>query len=123
MQVTSQPSEWRVLVQLDNDAEEATYVYDLIHSGRLQVDKKESLPLPFHGQYLFKLPDLPRPIAIQVARSEPTATEKVKGGRGVKLFISCAKGPDNLLAELERALREVPRASEEEFKSEEAKHQ
>ena len=60
MQVTSQPKEWRVFVHLDNEAEEATYVYDLIHSGRLLVENKEFLPLPFRGQFLLKLPAAPR---------------------------------------------------------------
>jgi hypothetical protein len=122
MQVTAQLKERRVLVRLESDAEEASYVYDLMHSGRLQVEKRDSLPLPFHGQFLFKLPERPRPIAIQVARFEATTTEKLAGERGLKLLISCAKGPEELLAELERALREVPPASEEELKSGEAAH-
>lgn len=117
MQVTAQPSEWRVQVRLESDAEEASYVYDLVQSGRLLVEKKENLPLPFRGQFLFKLPERPRSIAIQVARFEATATEVLAGNRGLKLLISCAKGPDELLRELEIALREVPPASEEEFKA------
>ncbi len=117
MQVTSQPSEWRVVVQLDNDAEEASYAYDLVQSGRLEVASKETLPLPFRGQFLFKLPNLPRPIPIQVGRFEATPTEVLAGNRGLKLFISCAKGPLEFLTELESALREVPPASAEEFKS------
>jgi hypothetical protein len=117
MQVTSQPKEWRVRVQLESEAEEASYVYDLVQSGRLQVENKEYLPLPFRGQHLFKLPDRPRPIAIQVARLEATATEVLAGERGLKLLITCARGPDELLVELETALREVPPASEEEFKA------
>ena len=118
MRVTSQPSEWRVVVQLDNDAEEASYVYDLVQSGRLQMASKETLPLPFRGQYLFKLPTRPRAIAIQVGRFEATATEVLAGNRGLKLIVSCTKGPPELLTELESALREVPPASAEEFKSE-----
>lgn len=122
MQVTSQPKEWRVLVRLDNDAEEASYVYDLVQSGRLQVENKDHLPLPFHGQFLFKLPDRPRPIGIQVGRFEATATETLAGNTGLKLLISCPKGADELLTELETALREVPPASEEEFKSDTSDH-
>jgi hypothetical protein len=116
MRVTSQPGEWRVAVQLENDAEEATYVYDLLQSGRLQVEDKDRLPLPFRGQFLFKLPALPRPLAIQVARFEPTGAEILAGNRGLKLFVSCPKGSPELLTELENALRDVPPASEEEFK-------
>lgn len=123
MQVTAQPKDWRVVVRLESDAEEASYVYDLMHSGRLQTENKERLPLPFHGQFLFKLPERPRPIAIRVARSEPTATEKVGGERGLKLLVSCDKGQEALLEELERALREVPPASETEFKSYDSEHQ
>jgi hypothetical protein len=117
VQVHSQPNEWRVVVQLENDAEEASYVFDLVESGRLQTDNKEFLPLPFRGQFLFKLPSRPRPIAIQVGRFEATATEVLAGKRGLKLLISCTKGPPELLAELEIALRDVPPASEAEFKS------
>ncbi len=117
MPVIAQPKEWRVLVRLENDAEEASYVYDLVLSGRLQVENKEYQPLPFRGQFLFKLPNRPRPIAIQVGRFEATATEVLAGNAGLKLIISCAKGPDELLAEIESALREVPPASEGEFKS------
>jgi len=123
MQVTSQPSEWRVLVQLDNDAEEATYVYDLIHSGRLQVENKESLPLPFRGHFLLKLSERGQPIDIQVERLEATATEKLAGDHGLKFYISCPPGPAGLLLELELALCEVPPASKEEFKSYSSDHE
>ncbi len=66
MQVTAETKEWRVVVRLDSEVEEASYVYDLVQSGRLQVSEKDRLPLPFRGQFLFKLPAHPRPIAIQV---------------------------------------------------------
>ncbi len=117
MQVSSQPPEWRVVVRLENDAEEASYVYDLVQSGRLLVENKEHLPLPFRGQFLFKLPERPRPLPIQVARFEATATDVLAGHRGLSLFVSCARGPVELLTELEHALSEVPPASEEEFKA------
>lgn len=122
MRVSSQPKEWRVEIRLENDAEEASYVYDLVQSGRLHVDDKERLPLPFRGQFLFKLRNLPRPIAIQVGRFEATAAEALAGERGLKIYVSCQKGPEELLAELETALREVPPASEEEFKAGESAH-
>ncbi len=117
MQVTAQPSESRVVIQFENDAQEAPYVYDLVQSGRLQVENKEALPLPFRGQFLFKLPERPRPIAIQVGRFEASAAEILAGQRGLKLLISCGKGAPELLSELERALREVPPAAEEEFQA------
>lgn len=117
MKVLSDAKEWRVTVHLDNDAQEAGYVYDLIQSGRLLVEDKETLPLPFRGQFLFKLPERPRPIPIQVARFEATAAEALAGNAGLNLFITCGHGPAELLAELESALREVPPASEEEFKA------
>lgn len=117
MRVTSQPGEGRVVVQLENDAEEASYVYDLVQSGRLQVENKDTLPLPFRGQFLFKLPDRPRPIPIQAAHVAPSATDVLAGNAGPRLIFSCAKGHPDLVAELERALRDVPPASEEEFKS------
>lgn len=106
-----------MVIRLENDAEEASYVYDLVQSGRLQVDHKEYLPLPFRGRFLFKLPQRPRPIDIQVGRFEATATEALAGNPGLTLLVSCAKGQNQLLAEMETALREVPPASQEEFNS------
>ena len=79
MRVTCRPAEWRVVVQLDNDAEEASYVYDLVQSGRLALENTDTLPLPFRGQFLFKLPDRPRPIPIHAGRVEPTATDVLAG--------------------------------------------
>lgn len=117
MQVSSDPREWRVTIRLENDAEEASYVYDLVQSGRLQVENKEHLPLPFRGQFLFKLPQRPRPVAIQVGRFEATAAETLAGNPGLTLLVSCPKGSQELLEELETALREVPPASAEEFRS------
>ena len=72
MLVTSDRLEFHVIVQLDNDAEEASYVYDLVNSGRLQSEDKDTLPLPFRGEFLFKVPSHPRPMAIRVARVDPT---------------------------------------------------
>ena len=117
MQVTSQPDEWQVVVQLEDDAEEASYVYDLVRSGRLLVEASERLPLPFRGQFLFRLPRLPQPITIQVARFEPTPTEVVAGNRGLKFHISCPRDSAEALAELESALREVPVAAHEELEA------
>ena len=117
MRVTALPREWRVEVQLDNDAEEASYAYDLLRSGRLQMEGEGTLPLPFRGRFLFKLPDHARPLPIQVGRFEATATEVLAGTRGLKLFITCDKGPPELLAALESALREVPPASADEIPS------
>ncbi len=120
MQVTADPKEWRVVVQLDSEVEEASYVYDLVQSGRLQVSEKDHLPLPFRGQFLFKLPAHPRPVGIQVGRFEPSASEVLAGGGGLRLLVTCARGPEELLRELESALRDVPPASAEEFKADAA---
>lgn len=117
MEVSARAGDWQVVVRLENDAEEASYVYDLIQSGRLLLDNREYLPLPFRGQFLFKLPERPRPIPIQVGRLEATAAELLAGNPALKLLISCGKGPPELLSELEAALQEIPPASEEEFKS------
>lgn len=117
MLVTADPKEWRVVVRLDSEVEEASYVYDLVQSGRLQVQEKDHLPLPFRGQFLFKLPAHPRPIAIQVGRLEPTAAEALAGGGGLRLLVACPRGPEEVLRDLEAALRDVPPASEEEFKA------
>ena len=115
MLVSAEPKEWRVRIRLESDAEEASYVYDLVQSGRLLVENKESLPLPFRGSFLFKLPERPRPIEIQVGRFEATATERLAGNPGLTLLVVCARGAEELLVELETALREVPPASAEEF--------
>jgi hypothetical protein len=115
VQVGAEPKEWRVVVALENDAQEASYVYDLVHSGRLLTEKKDCLPLPFRGAFLFKLPKRPRPLELQVARFE--AIRREAAGGGLKLLISCPRGPEELLVELESALRDVPPASEEEFKA------
>ncbi len=122
MHIRSEPDQGWVAIRLDNDAEEASYVYDLVQSGRLLVENKENLPLPFRGQFLFKLPQLPRPIAIQVARFEATAGEALAGNPGPKILVSGPKGQNQLLAELETALRDVPPASEEELKPDAAAH-
>jgi hypothetical protein len=117
VKVTAEPLDWRVVVRLDNDAEEASYVYDLVKSGRLQVEDPDSLPLPFRGHFLFKLPGHPRPIEIRALRVEPTAAEIVAGDAGPRLVIAIPKSHPELLAALEAALRDVPPASAEEFMS------
>ena len=122
MDITADLKEWRVEVRLSDEREEACYAYDLIQSGRLLVDNKDQLPLPFRGQFLFKLPDFPRPIALQVARLEPSAEETLAGNAGPRLLISTTRGPEELLRHLEKALREVPPASEEEFKTDSSEH-
>ncbi len=116
MEVAANASEWRVEIRLENDIAEAAYVYDLMRSGRLVGETEDRLPLPFRGQFLFKLPQHARPISIQVARFEPAAEEVVSGQASLKLFVTCPRG-EGLLAELETALRDVPPASEEEFKA------
>src|SRR5438128_2358674 len=117
MQLTPEPREHRITIRLDNDAEEAHFVYDLVASGRLQVENPETLPLPFRGAFPFKLPDLPRPIDLQVARFEPTATDLVAGHAGPLLILACAAATPEVIADLEKTLRELPPASEEEFKN------
>ena len=116
MQVSSDTKERHVLIRLENAAEEACYVYDLVQSGRLLVQNREHLPLPFRGQFLFKLADWPRPLEIQVGRFEASATERAEGQGVLRLVVHCPGTGAELLAELETALREVPPASEEEFK-------
>ena len=120
MQVSSNTKEWRVEVRLRDDCEEATYVYDLMHSGRLMVDNKDVLPLPFRGQFLFKVPQFPRPLTIQVGRFDASAEDVLAGGPTLLLLISPQRGPAELLAGLETALRDVPPASAEEFKTQPA---
>src|SRR5437879_320184 len=116
MEVCAQPAEWRVEVRLRDDCEEAAYVYDLMQSGRLMVDDKDALPLPFRGQFLFKIQQYPRPVAIQVGRLEASAEELIANQPGLKLIVTSERGDKELLAGLESALRDVPPASEEEFK-------
>lgn len=114
MKVSADPKQRRVLVLLENDAEEASFVYDLVQSGRLQVENPEHLPLPFRGQFLLKLPQRPRPIPIQVGRFEAQPGEVAAGGSALTLIVS---GPEQVLPELETALRDVPPVSAQEFKS------
>lgn len=117
MRVFGEPKEGRVVIELEHDAEEASCVYNLIACGRLQTENKDFLPLPFRGQFLFKLPDRPRPVPIQVGRFEATATEIQQGKARLTLLVSCGKGTPQLVAELETAMRDAPPASEEEFES------
>src|SRR5947207_3186718 len=117
MRVTLEASDNRVVVRLDTEAEEATYAYDLMESGRLLTERKDTLPLPFRGTFQFKLPARPRPIDIQVGRFEAMASELIAGEGVLRLVVACPAGsPPELLQELEAALRDVPPASEEEFK-------
>jgi hypothetical protein len=116
MKVSSDVREWRVTVHVEHDAEEATFVYDLIQSDRLLVANKEKLPLPFRGEFLVKLPQRPRPIPVHVGRFEASPSEIVKGQGGVRLIFTTDVKSEALLAELESALRDVPPASEDEFK-------
>ena len=116
MQVSAHPEEWRIEIRLKDDCEEAAYVYDLMQSGRLIVETKDTLPLPFRGQFLFKIPEYPRPLAIQVGRFESSAEDKISGQEPLKLLVTTSRGERELLDGLEAALRDVPPASEEEFK-------
>ncbi len=120
MQVSLEKTENRVVVQLDTEAEEACYVYDLLQSGRLQTNRPDTMPLPFRGQFLFKLPERGRPIEIQVGRLEPTASDRLAGGGALRLLVAVPGQAAALLPELEAALRDVPPASEEEFKMDQA---
>jgi hypothetical protein len=86
--------------------------------AELQVENKETLPLPFRGPFLFKLPDLPRPIDIQVARFEPAAADVLAGHAGPLLLLACATATPELLAQMEETIRELPPAAAEEFSTE-----
>ena len=116
MEITSEPQESRVTVRLSTAAEEASYVYDLVQSGRLQVENRDYLPLPFRGRFLFKLPDRPAPIEIQVGRFETTATEMAAGQGVLRLIIASPNAPAEIVEELKTALEELPPAAEEEFR-------
>ena len=120
MRVSLENSEGRVVIRLDTEAEEASYAYDLIQSGRLLTERKDTLPLPFRGTFQFKLPAHHRPIDIQVARVEPLASEMLAGEAPLRLIVVCPSTSAELLPELEAALRDVPPASEEEFQMDEA---
>ncbi len=117
MEITTNAKAARVEVRLRDDVEEASFAYDLAASKRLLLDDPNSLPLPFRGQFLFKVLERPRPIALQVSRVEASAEETLAGAPGLSLLIAVVpQAPPELLEELERALREVPPASAEEFK-------
>ena len=120
MEVRANAREHRVEVLLQNDVEEARYAYDLVQSGRLLTDKKDELPLPLRGQFLFKLPEDPRPIEVQIARIDTGAEEKLAGRAELMLCFAPGKGKEGVLPLLETALREVPPASAEEFESRDA---
>jgi len=105
----------RVEVLLRNDVEEANLVYDLVQSGRLLVENKDVLPLPFRGQFLFKLPQDLRPVDLQIARIDTGAEERLKGGPELMLYVAPPKGKEGILGLLMEAMRDVPPASAEEF--------
>lgn len=115
MEVRANVRENRVEVLLQDDVEEARYAYDLVQSGRLMTDKKDQLPLPLRGQFLFKLPQDPRPLDLQIARIDTGAAEKIAGRAELMLYFAPGKGNEGILAMLETALRDVPPASAEEF--------
>ena len=46
MELSFQGGDARIAVGLTNDAEEAPFVYDLVQSGRLQLEHPDRLPLP-----------------------------------------------------------------------------
>lgn len=117
-QITAEPKDARVVIHLDNEAEEASFAYDLVASGRLQTEQKDTLPLPFRGKFLFKLPERSHPVEIQVGRFEPTPTEILAGDRGLRIVVACPHANSELISELETALRELPPASDEELKEE-----
>ena len=110
MQISVRPTESRVEVKLQTETEEATFVGDLLQSGRLQVDKPDIMPLPFRGQFLFKLPHRARPVALQVSRLEPTADEMLAADEGPRLLITTQHATRELLEELATAMRDVPPA-------------
>ncbi|MGH9603924.1 MAG: hypothetical protein ACRD24_16210, partial [Terriglobales bacterium] len=118
MEVRPRPRERWVEVLLADDCEEARFVYDMMKSGRL-ADGPQDLPLPFRGQFLFKLPNRPRPVGIRVARLESTAEEQVAAEQGnapaLRLLFSLEQPSEELLDELETALRQLPPAAEEEL--------
>ncbi len=120
MRVESDLADWRVVVYLDTDAEEASYAYDLVRSGRLQTETKDDLPLPFRGQFLFKLPERERPLPIQVGRFEATAGERLTGAAPLRIVVTCPRAEPALLTELEGALRDVPPASIEKLERDES---
>ncbi len=126
MEVHARPRERWVEVLLADDCEEAQFAYDLMQSGRL-AEATEELPLPFRGQFLFKLPNRPRPVGIRVARLEPTAEEQIAAAGqtspGLRLLFSLEQPSGELLDELEQALRELPPAAEEELKASAGQHQ
>lgn len=119
MEVHSRPRERWVEVLLADDCEEARFVYDLMASGRLDEEAGQ-LPLPFRGSFLFKLPNRPRPVGIRVARLEPTAEEQAKAEEAsapVRLLFSLEQPSRELLEELERALRGLPPAADDELQA------
>ncbi len=117
VEIRANVRDWRVEARVQDDREEACYVYDLLRAGRLITNTPDVLPLPWRGQFLFKLPQHPRPISIQVARMDTGAEERLAGRPELQFYIAPPRGPEALIAELETALREVAPASEEEFKS------
>jgi hypothetical protein len=106
----------RVEVRLKDDVEEASFAYDLVASKRLLLDDPNMLPLPFRGQFLFKVPEHARPLALVISRMEASAEEQLAGGPGLTLLVGVPGATEEVLQQIERAMREVPPASAEEFK-------
>ena len=115
MQILADSKEAEIVIRLGGEAEEASYVYDLVQSGRLLVRNKDQLPLPFHGRFSFKMPQRPVPIEIRVSRFEPKPTDVLSGETSLRLVVHCAAPSRESLLDLQKALQDVPAISEEEF--------
>jgi len=115
MQVHADSKEDHIVIRLGGEVEEASYVYDLVQSGRLVVRNKEHLPLPFHGRFSFKLPQRPLPVEIRVSRLEPKPTDVLAGETNLRLVVHCVTPSRESLLDLQKALQDVPPISDEEF--------
>ncbi len=115
MEIAANVAEKRVEVRLASDTEEAQFAYDLIRCGRLQVDNPNTLPLPFRGQFLFKVPAHARPLAVQISRLEPSAEERLAGRNGPTLLVAIPNANAALLHEVAAAMRDAPPASDDEI--------
>ncbi len=115
MELAASAGERRVEVRLTSDTEEAELAYRLIQSGRLHVDDPNVLPLPFRGQFLFKLPAHARPITVQVSRLDPSGEERLAGRDSPTLLVAVANANAALLDELMVALRDAPPINDDVF--------
>jgi hypothetical protein len=115
MRISAEPEHGRVIVELENDAEEATFAYDLIHSGRLQGVLGDRLPLPFRGEFLLKVPLGERPVGLQVGRFEATSADVLAGKAPLKLVLACPHQPPEIVRSVEETLRTLPQPSAEEL--------